>query len=69
MAAGYVGEKSVERFLAAVDNGEWPKPFKEHGSGKGKTRIWRRLDLNLALGMEPRAPEADGDLELEYEVG
>ena len=61
-AAGYVGERTVDGFLSRVGD-IWPEPYMELGSGKGKYRVWRKVDLDrvidpdgLALGIK-RDPE------------
>lgn len=48
-AAAYVDEKTVEAFLSRVGT-IWPKPFIETGTGKGKFRAWRKIDLDKAIG-------------------
>ncbi len=49
LAAAYVGEKTVEAFLSRVGS-VWPEPFIETGTGKGKFRAWRKIDLDKAIG-------------------
>jgi hypothetical protein len=44
-----VDEKTVEAFLSRVGT-IWPKPFIETGTGKGKFRAWRKIDLDRAIG-------------------
>lgn len=48
-AAAYVDEKTVEAFLSRVGT-IWPKPFIETGTGKGRFRAWRKIDLDKAIG-------------------
>ena len=50
-AAAYVGETSVEAFLARVGK-EWPMPWRDHGTGKGKYRVWRKSDLDRIIDPE-----------------
>lgn len=50
-AAAYVGEKTVEAFLANVGK-DWPLPWRERGTGKGKYRVWRRSDLDRIIDPE-----------------
>ncbi|CDZ60477.1 Hypothetical protein NGAL_HAMBI2605_10440 [Neorhizobium galegae bv. orientalis] len=50
-AAAYVGETSVESFLARVGK-EWPRPWMERGSGKGKYRVWRKSDFDRIIDPE-----------------
>lgn len=58
LAAAYAGEKTVDAFMSRVGT-IWPRPFIETGTGKGKFRAWRKIDLDRAID-----PEAgDGDLE------
>ncbi|RWX74435.1 hypothetical protein EPK99_24950 [Neorhizobium lilium] len=47
-AAAYVGESSVEAFLKRVGK-EWPLPWREYGSGKGKYRVWRKSDFDRLI--------------------
>jgi hypothetical protein len=57
-AAAYVGEKTVETFLLRVGK-DWPKPWRERGTGKGKYRVWRKIDLDRIINPN----FADPDLE------
>lgn len=50
-AAAYVGESSVEAFLARVGK-DWPMPWMERGTGKGKYRVWRKSDLDRLIDPE-----------------
>ncbi|WP_085033952.1 hypothetical protein [Ensifer aridi] len=50
-AAAYVGETSVEAFLARVGK-VWPLPWRELGSGKGKYRVWRKSDFDRLIDPE-----------------
>ncbi|MGO7331760.1 hypothetical protein [Rhizobium leguminosarum] len=58
LAAGYAGEKTVEAFLSRVGT-VWPKPFIETGSGKGKFRAWRKIDLDKAIGGNVGSPDLE----------
>lgn len=49
-AAAYAGEKTVDAFLSRVGS-VWPKPFIDTGTGKGKFRAWRKIDLDQAIGV------------------
>jgi hypothetical protein len=49
LAAAYAGEKTVDAFISRVGT-IWPKPFIETGTGKGKFRAWRKIDLDKAIG-------------------
>jgi hypothetical protein len=51
LAAAYAGEKTVDAFLSRVGT-IWPKPFIEIGTGKGKFRAWRKIDLDRAIDPE-----------------
>jgi hypothetical protein len=51
LAAAYAGEKTVDAFLSRVGT-IWPKPFIETGTGKGKFRAWRKIDLDRAINPE-----------------
>lgn len=53
-AAAYAGEKTVDAFLSRVGS-VWPRPFIETGTGKGKFRAWRKIDLDRVI-----SPEAVG---------
>ena len=44
-AAGYVGERSVEAFLAKVKQGVYPQPAR----GRGIPAKWHRLKLDQAV--------------------
>lgn len=48
-AAAYAGEKTVDAFLSRVGT-IWPQPFIETGTGKGKFRARRKIDLDKAIG-------------------
>lgn len=48
LAAAYAGEKTVDAFMSRVGT-IWPKPFIETGTGKGKFRAWRKIDLDRAI--------------------
>ncbi|MCQ8781661.1 hypothetical protein [Mangrovibrevibacter kandeliae] len=50
LAAGYVGERTVEGFLKRVGS-EYPRPVVDEGSGKGRRRLWLRADLERAVLM------------------
>ena len=60
LAAGYVGESSVEGFLRRVRKGEYPKPQ----IAEGRRRLWLRDDLDNAILPAELAPTRDvaGDL-------
>lgn len=58
IAAGYAGERTVDGFLARVGT-VWPKPFIETGSGKGKYRVWRKIDLDRVI--DPATSGVGGD--------
>jgi hypothetical protein len=45
LAAGYVGENSVDGFLRRVRNGEYPKPQ----IAEGRRLLWLRDDLDAAI--------------------
>jgi hypothetical protein len=47
-AAAYVGETTVEAFLGRVGD-DWPMPWRERGTGKGKYRVWRKSDLDRLI--------------------
>lgn len=49
LAAAYAGEKTVDAFISRVGT-IWPMPFIETGTGKGKFRAWRKIDLDKAIG-------------------
>jgi len=53
-AAAYAGERTVDAFLSRVGT-IWPRPFIETGTGKGKFRAWRKIDLDKVIN-----PEGDG---------
>lgn len=55
-AAAYVGETSVESFLTRVGK-DWPQPWMERGTGKGKYRVWRKSDLDRLI--DPDTPNPD----------
>ena len=55
-AAAYVGESSVQTFLARVGK-MWPAPFIEQGTGKGKYRVWRKRDFDEII--DPESSEGD----------
>lgn len=57
-AAAYVDEKTVEAFLSRVGT-IWPKPFIETGTGKGKFRAWRKIDLDKAIGGDARSADLE----------
>jgi hypothetical protein len=46
LAAAYVGEKTVEAFLARVGR-EYPAPV----VSEGRRRLWLRKDLDRAMGL------------------
>ncbi len=48
MAAGYVGEDSVEGFLRRVGT-EYPMPVVDEGVGKGRRRLWLKAHLERAV--------------------
>ncbi len=50
-AAAYVGETSVESFLARVGI-DWPHPWRVRGSGKGRYRVWRKSDFDRLIDPE-----------------
>lgn len=50
-AAAYAGEKTVEAFVSRVGV-IWPRPFIETGTGKGKFRAWRKIDLDKVINPE-----------------
>jgi len=45
LAAGYVGENSVDEFLRRVRRGEYPKPQ----IAEGRRLLWLRGDLDAAI--------------------
>jgi hypothetical protein len=52
IAAGYVGERTMEAFLRLVGPGkEYPLPVVDEGSGKGRRRLWLKTDLDKAIGI------------------
>lgn len=51
-SAGYVGEPSVEAFLARVGT-EYPQPR----VNEGRRRLWLRDDLDCAIGTNPEDNE------------
>lgn len=51
LAAAYAGEKTVEAFMSRVGT-VWPRPFIDTGTGKGKFRAWRKLDLDRIIAPE-----------------
>lgn len=55
-AAAYVGEATVDSFMRQVGR-LWPKPWREHGTGKGKYRVWRKSDLDRII--DPHAESTD----------
>jgi hypothetical protein len=55
LAAGYVGERSVEQFLRRVGR-EYPKPAIDEGVGRGRRRLWLKTSLDKAIH-----PEGGGD--------
>lgn len=54
LAAGYVGEVSVEAFLSRVGS-EYPPPTVE----QGRRRLWLRRDLDRAIGNTAEQPIED----------
>lgn len=58
LAAAYAGEKTVEQFIRRVGT-VWPKPFIDVGSGKGRYRAWRRMDIDQIISPQ----SAGGDPE------
>ena len=54
LAAGYVGEVSVEAFLSRVGS-EYPAPTIE----QGRRRLWLRRDLDRAIGNTTEEPIED----------
>jgi hypothetical protein len=60
LAAGYVGENSVDAFLRRVRSGEYPKPQ----IAEGRRLLWLRDDLDVAILPPERVPTRDvaGDL-------
>lgn len=58
IAAGYVGERTMEAFLKLVGT-DYPAPAVDHGIGKGRKRLWLKTDLDKAIGIE----SGDGDPE------
>jgi len=55
-AAAYVGESSVEAFVARVGK-DWPLPWRERGSGKGLYRVWRKVDLDRVIDPSQVKPD------------
>ncbi|WJR67003.1 hypothetical protein QTA58_22905 [Neorhizobium sp. CSC1952] len=51
LAAAYAGEKTVDAFISRVGV-IWPRPFIETGTGKGKFRAWRKIDLDRVINPE-----------------
>lgn len=58
-AAAYAGERTVEQFLSRVGK-IWPVPFIDVGSGKGRFRAWRKVDLDQIIN-PAEMPGADPD--------
>ena len=60
LAAGYVGESTVDGFLQRVRKGEYPKPR----IAEGRRLLWLRDDLDAAILPPELAPTHDvaGDL-------
>lgn len=50
-AAAYAGEKTVDAFISRVGT-VWPRPFIDVGTGKGKFRAWRKIDLDKVIDPE-----------------
>lgn len=50
-AAAYAGEKTVDAFVSRVGT-VWPEPFIDVGTGKGKFRAWRKIDLDKVIDPE-----------------
>lgn len=50
IAAGYVGERSADAFLRLVGK-EYPPPAVDRGTGKGRRRLWLKVDLDRHLGI------------------
>ena len=48
LAAGYVGEDTVEGFLKRVGT-EYPLPIVDDGIGRGRRRLWLREQLERAV--------------------
>lgn len=57
-AAAYVGEATVDSFLRQVGR-LWPKPWREHGTGKGKYRVWRKSDLDKIIDPDVIDPDTE----------
>lgn len=55
-AAAYTGEKTVTSFLSRVGT-IWPNPWKDVGKGKGRYRVWRKADLDKAIGESETADQ------------
>jgi hypothetical protein len=55
LAAGYVGENSVDAFLRRVRRGEYPKPQ----IAEGRRLLWLRDDLDAAILPIELAPTRD----------
>jgi excisionase family DNA binding protein len=49
MAAGYVGERSVEDFLDRVGT-EYPPPVLDEGRGASRRCFWLKADLDRSIG-------------------
>jgi len=59
LAAGYVGERSVDEFLARVKAGEYPAPCVD----EGRRKLWLRDTLDLAIGADQyHAADAAADM-------
>ena len=56
IAAGYVGERTVEAFLSRVGT-EYPAPVLDEGYGKGRRQLWLKADLDRALGLQSLADQ------------
>lgn len=54
VAAGYVGERTADAFLRLVGK-EYPHPVVDEGSGKGRRRLWLKMDLDRSLGIDRHA--------------
>lgn len=47
-------KKTVDAFISRVGT-VWPRPFIETGTGKGRFRAWRKIDLDKAIGVDENA--------------
>lgn len=51
IAAGYVGERSVDQFLRRVGD-EYPQPAIDEGVGRGRRQLWLKTALDRAIQVD-----------------